>query len=172
MYRHADWLIEIGGRIRKTRFARGVSMKIAHEIRQKYGVKLDPSYLSRIERGKTEIPLRTLFAISDYFGIKPAQLIDFSNVESSRGTEYIFMDPELVQYLSRLRDVLGEENARTHLQDLLKDILKLLEAALPEKSVLQAARPQEKTEVEENVQAEIPEAGIPEAGISEIAAEN
>ena len=73
---HKENLKLIGERIRKLRFARGDSMKIAFEIRAKYGVKLDPSYLSRIERGKTEIPLRTLYAISDYFDLKPTYLMD------------------------------------------------------------------------------------------------
>ena len=125
--RHSELLNVIGERIRKTRSARGVSMKIAHDIRAKYGVKLDPSYLSRIERGKTEIPLRTLLAISDYFGIKPAYLIEHSSTDSPTGTEYVFMDPQLVQLLIRLREALGEELAREHLQDTLKDILKLLD---------------------------------------------
>ena len=66
----------IGGRIRKLRFAKGETMKVAYFIRAEYGVKLDPSYLSRIERGKTEIPLRTLLAISHYYGIKPGALLD------------------------------------------------------------------------------------------------
>ena len=139
---HAETLRLIGERIRKTRFARGYSMKIAHEIRARYGVKLDPSYLSRIERGKTEIPLRTLLAISDYFGLKPAFLLDSATGNNNRGTDYIFMDPQLVQYLIRLKEVLGEENAREYLQDLLSDVMKLIDNVLPQKLQIEAANPQ------------------------------
>ncbi len=106
-------------------------MKIATDIRAQYGVKLDPSYLSRIERGKTEIPLRTLLAIADYFEIRPGFLLDYAPSDSPKGTEYVFMDPQLVQYIIRLKELLGEENAREHLQDLLRDILKLVNSLSP-----------------------------------------
>lgn len=54
----------------------GSLMKIADAVRRKYGVKLDGSYLSRMLRGKVEIPLRTLLALCDYLGVNPGMMLD------------------------------------------------------------------------------------------------
>jgi transcriptional regulator with XRE-family HTH domain len=64
----------IGERLRKERLKRGLSMAVAREVRQIYCVKIDSSYLSRIELGKTEIPLRTLFALADYYEVQVSEL--------------------------------------------------------------------------------------------------
>jgi len=145
MMDHKELLKNIGEKIRKARFARGVSMNIALEIRERYGVKLDSSYLSRIERGKAEIPLRTLAAVANYFNLEPAYFLDFKNKANASGTEYIERDPGLVELLIRLRDLLGPDKAQDHLKHLLKDIFRILEAAGPpaqgSSALLQAARP-------------------------------
>ena len=83
-----DNLRSIGERLRRIREATGKNMTIAHEIRSRYNVKIDPSYLSRMERGKVEIPLRTLYALADYFKVSPGCLIDpefTGNVSGFRG---------------------------------------------------------------------------------------
>ena len=121
-------LLRIGERIRQIREARGMHMTIAHEIRTKYGVKIDPSYLSRMERGKAEIPLRTLFAIADYFDVHPAHLIDPSSSGNAAGIDFVFTDPELVENLIRLKNNIGEVNTRYHMKLFAKQVLHLVEA--------------------------------------------
>jgi transcriptional regulator with XRE-family HTH domain len=61
-YRNA--LNRIGERLRIVRERKGLNMTIALEIRDRYRVAIDPSYMSRMERGKAEIPLRTLVAFA------------------------------------------------------------------------------------------------------------
>ena len=70
----------MGRRLRALRRARGLSMRMADQVRNRYGVRLDPSYLSRVERGRAALPMRTLFALADYFGVEPTAL--FSAEES------------------------------------------------------------------------------------------
>lgn len=45
-------------------------LPVAKAVRQNYRVKIDSSYLSRMEKGKVEIPMRTLFALCNYYKIK------------------------------------------------------------------------------------------------------
>ena len=66
---------KIGARLREKRQEKGLSMAVARLIRAEYGVKLDPSYLSRIERGKNEIPLRTLCALADFYQTTVEELV-------------------------------------------------------------------------------------------------
>lgn len=127
MSRASKESFQIGQRIRQIRQARGLPQRIAEEIRFKYGVKLSSNYLSRMERGDTEIPLRTLFALADYLGVHPSHLIDPNTSGNPAGVDYIFTDPELVEYLIRLKHNLGEAKARQHLKILLREILVLME---------------------------------------------
>src|SRR5690606_14986992 len=62
---HTEILRGIGNRIRQARLRRGLSLQIAHRIRDRADIKLDPSRLSRIERGQAELRLRTLLALAD-----------------------------------------------------------------------------------------------------------
>ena len=69
-------LKDIGVRIKAPRAGRGLTLTaLSTELRAKYGVKIDAGYLSKIENGKAEIPLRTLFAIADYFEMSPTKLL-------------------------------------------------------------------------------------------------
>ena len=65
----------LGNRLRTLRRARGLSLRLADQVRARYDVKLDPSYLSRVERGRAALPLRTLCALADYFAVEPAALL-------------------------------------------------------------------------------------------------
>ncbi len=69
-------LLLLGRRLRALRRSRGLSMRMADEVRLRFGVRLDPSHLSRVERGRTGLPLRTLFALAAYFEVDPARLIE------------------------------------------------------------------------------------------------
>ena len=74
--KHKDIMKEIGKRLRVLRRKRGLSMRLALDVRNEDGIKLDPSYLSRMERGRVEIPLRTLLALADFFQVSPGWLIE------------------------------------------------------------------------------------------------
>ena len=117
---------QIGARIRRLRKARGLSMNIAHNLRADYNIKIDPSYLSRIERGRVEIPLRTLFAIADFFAVAPAELIDPGAGGIPTGTEFVLKDPDISGELAALSESLGEERARAYLRRFLEQILSML----------------------------------------------
>ncbi len=133
---------EIGGRLRKLRMDRNLSMRVAFRVRSDYGIKIDPSYLSRIERGKVEIPLRTLFALADFYDVSPGWLIDPEvnravavqvdgdgesiGVSVPPGTEYVLANANLLQDLKTLGTKFGEDTARKYLQDFLSHILSLI----------------------------------------------
>ncbi len=125
---------KIGERLRTVRETRGKNMTIAREIRETYGVKIDPSYLSRMERGKAEIPLRTLFALSDYYGVEVATVIDPSAQGDAAGIEYILADPDLVRMLTHLQMELGDQNARHHLKRSIEQLLELSKSRKPEET--------------------------------------
>ena len=67
---------KIGSRLRKLRLDRGLSMRISYLIRRDYDIKLTPSYLSRIERGTVDVPLRTLFALADFYKTSVSKILD------------------------------------------------------------------------------------------------
>ncbi len=116
---------KIGERLRNVRETRGKNMTIAREIRERYGVKIDPSYLSRMERGKAEIPLRTLFALADYYEVEVASLLDPSATGDATDIEYILSDPDLVRTLTHLKLELGETLARHHIKRSIEQLLEL-----------------------------------------------
>jgi len=134
-------LISIGGRLRRIREARGKNMTIAHEIRDLYDVKIDPSYLSRMERGKVEIPLRTLFALADYYQISAGLLIDPGIRGNATGVEFLFSDRLLMQNILRARELLGKNETAAHLRIFLGQILSILDERPEESKKLRAARP-------------------------------
>lgn len=74
---YEERLALLGERLRRLRKARGKSMRAADEVRVRYGVKLDASYLSRAERGRIALPLRTLFALADFYGVEASTLLAF-----------------------------------------------------------------------------------------------
>ena len=114
-------------------------MGVAFKIRADYNVKLDPSYLSRIERGKVEIPLRTLFALADYFDVNPLYLLDMEKAEGDGG-EYILEEPDLNDALRKLREKLGEDSAKEYVGKFIKQILAVVDDSTtprPQASVLE-----------------------------------
>lgn len=145
---HEKILQTIGEKLRTLRQARGLSMNIARDIRANYGVKIDSSYLSRIERGKTEIPLRTLFALADYFAVHPCTLLEnVSSFKKADNIDFISMDPILVQALVELKTKVGEKKAREYLRDHTNSMLRMMHEIQTEDGLeLKAARPEEDTE--------------------------
>ncbi len=117
-------------------------MNIARDIRARYGVKIDSSYLSRIERGKTEIPLRTLFALSDYFEVHPSYLLEnVSAFKKTNNIDFITMDANLVADLKAFKDTVGEKKARQHLREHMTSVLTMVREISPGGLELRAARP-------------------------------
>jgi transcriptional regulator with XRE-family HTH domain len=153
--KHEEILLTIGEKLRELRQSRGLSMNIARDIRAHYGVKIDSSYLSRIERGKTEIPLRTLFALSDYFEVHPAYFLEnVSAFKKANDIDYITLDQLLVQDLKQLKETVGEKKARQHLREHMNSILGMIQELLAPPSgpsgglELRAARPTAEEEEE------------------------
>ena len=72
---------QIGKKIRSLRESKGHSMNVSYKIREIYDVKLDPSYLSRLERGKVRPVLGTLNAITHFYQVPLIFL--FENTEES-----------------------------------------------------------------------------------------
>ena len=118
---------EIGYRIRQIRLARGKTQQISLEVRKKYGVKLSPNYLSRMERGQTEIPLRTLFALADYLEVHPNHLIDPYSGTHPPEIDYLFKDNELLDCIALLKIRIGETGARRILKTLMSEVLNITE---------------------------------------------
>ncbi len=71
----------IGKRLRELRIARNYSMNVAVLVRERSGVKIDSSYLSRLERGRAALPFRTLFALLGFYGVSPGDF--FASVFTS-----------------------------------------------------------------------------------------
>ena len=138
-----NW-IKIGERIRKLREAKGRSMSIADDIRAEYAVKLDASYLSRMELGKAQIPLRTIFALADYFKINPALLIDPDILGDMAGVDFLAQDETLLKNLIRLKEGLGDEKTRNHLLRFTSQLLEVMEdSSAVQKTRLRASRRQD-----------------------------
>lgn len=66
----------VGEELRHARRKRGETLSVANVIRLKYDVRLDKTYLSRIERGRLIPPAETLRAIAHYYDIRPGMLMD------------------------------------------------------------------------------------------------
>jgi len=116
---------KIGARLRQLRIARGKNMNIANDLRKTYNVKIDPSYLSRMERGKAEPPLRTLIALADYFDIPLSTLfagIDANDEQTAHGG---FNDFELIEMLNHFRTVFGPTQTEKLIKTFLEMVLDL-----------------------------------------------
>ncbi len=131
----------IGQKIRALRKAQGLSMRVAYKIRNDYEVKIDPSYLSRIERGRVEIPLRTLLALADYYKVSPAWLLDTeSEYGETSGTDYVMESPEVVDGLKSLAEMVGEDRAREYVSLFLNHVVNVAPDEDAEDGVTEAKR--------------------------------
>lgn len=119
----------VGNQLRVVRESKNLTMSVALEIRDKYKVKLDKSYLSRMERGLTEIPTRTLLAFADYYDISVGQLIDpgLYKIEQ-RELEILLKNNKFVENFNLLAEKLDSgAKALDHVNQILSRGLKLLE---------------------------------------------
>jgi transcriptional regulator with XRE-family HTH domain len=101
----------IGETLRRVRVSRGHNLSVANEIRTLYKIKLDPSYLSRMELGKAEVPLRTLIAFADYYQIPLNDILKHSIPQEKliKGINTIIGNDQVHNSLLILIDELGEE---------------------------------------------------------------
>lgn len=121
-------LRNIGEKLREVREKRGETMSVAAVVRNRYGVKLDPSYLSRMERGKAEIPLRTLLALAHYYRVDPAYFIRSDDFPGAEPAAYLLLHPELRQQVQLLCADLGEETLADLVGDFFGTLIKSVHA--------------------------------------------
>lgn len=102
-------IARVAARLRTVRQHRGESTAVAREVRSRYGVKLDPSYLSKMERGEAEIPMRTLFALAEYYEVDPRELVEMEPGSTEPLPHTIFANSKLRSELAYLNDRLGSD---------------------------------------------------------------
>lgn len=110
-------------KLRRLREARGESMAIAAIVRKKYGVSLDSSYLSRMERGKAEIPLRTLYALCLHYEITPEEIMRETWGPADSSLAYralVLADESLGGHFADLVRIYGPESAARVLFSLVR----------------------------------------------------
>jgi transcriptional regulator with XRE-family HTH domain len=130
----------VGEKLRRIREKRGQSMSVASIVRRQYGVKLDPSYLSRMERGKTEIPLRTLLALADFYDVDPGFLVRGDGGEGSDPAGHLLFHPDLKQKLDQLLAGLKEDDLVEIFDEFFSVLLKTTAAVEGRGERLQAAQ--------------------------------
>lgn len=116
----------IGARIRRTRKERDIKMTIADDVRTKYKVKLNPSYLSKMERGKVAIPLKTLLALADYYSVHPSLWIDPVPDGANKELSFLFDNRKFMDSLIKLRDIAGQEECTEMLSAYVEQMIKTL----------------------------------------------
>lgn len=98
----------IGDRLREYREIRGLSIvSLARSVKAEYPeIAIDGSYLSRMERGKVSIPLRTLAAICAVLGARLSDI--FGKLEDGGYVEIMRqVDHEMSGYVTRLFEEVG-----------------------------------------------------------------
>ena len=75
----------VGPRLRRWRMRRGLSISDTARQAKAQGVACDSSYLSRMERGEVNIPLRTMLALCRVLRIGPQDVLgrDFPTTQSA-----------------------------------------------------------------------------------------
>src|SRR3954452_5529042 len=92
-----DWAEVVGGRIRRLRRARGISLRdLADKLVLPGGTRHSIGYLSRLERGWASAPFFTYVAIIELLGADPGRVL---------GPDVADVDPAESTLLECLRDV-------------------------------------------------------------------
>ncbi len=73
---HSDLLLTFGENLKKIRQEKGLSLRKMATL-----CDLDDSNISKIENGKFNIQLSTIFELAKGLNIKPKELLDFSEIE-------------------------------------------------------------------------------------------
>lgn len=105
-----ELIARFGQDVKLYRENRGLRMSdAAEDLRKRYGLRIDQSYLSRIESGQVDIKLKHLLAIADYLQLDVSSLI--ASMIAPSGIEYLSQDPYVYRALVELRDEMGEKDA-------------------------------------------------------------
>ncbi|MCR9145415.1 MAG: helix-turn-helix domain-containing protein [bacterium] len=107
MKRIGTWLKELRGR-------KGVSQaQLSDHIAARYGIHLEPSRYSQMERGQEGPPtLKSFLAMVDYFNADIAGLLKADDDPGQiTGLEFLYQNSELADELLQLRDNWGEAAA-------------------------------------------------------------
>ena len=142
-------LIKLGARLRQLRTQRGETMDIYEKISRDYNIRLKQSYYSKIERGLASPPLRTLYALADYFEIDFASLFDTQNEESQKYPQYLLQKPELIALLEQFGANMGVEKAAKYLKkiiQLLSEFSQDVDTVQPKSQVFRAASKKNKND--------------------------
>ena len=126
-------IARVAARLRRVRQHRGESTAVAREVRSRYGVKLDPSYLSKMERGEAEIPMRTFFALAEYYEIDPRELIKLEAGEARAVPHTIFANTRLRSELAYLNERLGDELMLEVMDWFLQVVTRLTDRFAPDR---------------------------------------
>ena len=115
-------LERLGSRLRFLRTQKGLTMDMhAQQIATNYNVRLQQSYYSKIECGETVPPLRTLYALADYYGTTVCSLLDMP-VEEGRATARSFLQKSKVLFLlEELVHNAGDDKAERYLCKVLEE---------------------------------------------------
>ena len=112
-------LIKLGARLRQLRIQRGETMSIYEKISRDYNVRLKQSHYSKIERGLASPPLRTLFALADYFEVEIVSLFETQNKKGEQYPQYLLQKPDLIAILEQFGSNLGIEKAAKYLKKMV-----------------------------------------------------
>lgn len=105
-----ELISQFGQDVKLYRENRGLRMSdAAEDLRKRYGLKIDQSYLSRIESGQVDIKLKHFLALADYLQLDISALV--ASLIAPTGIEYLARDPYVFRSLIRLREELGPDDA-------------------------------------------------------------
>ncbi len=142
----------IGGWLKELRQRKGVSQaQLSEQIAARYGIQLEPSRYSQMERGQEGPPtLKSFLAMVDYFNADLTGLLqDDDGAGQITGLEFLYRSPELADELLQFRDNWGEGAATQFLIQVVRsanEIKDLNAANLPRRprgASTRAARPRD-----------------------------
>ncbi|MEQ9365337.1 MAG: helix-turn-helix transcriptional regulator [Leptospirales bacterium] len=103
----------IGTWLKELRQRKGVSQaQLSDQIAARYGIHLEPSRYSQMERGQEGPPtLKSFLAMVDYFNADVAGVLQGDAGGQITGLEFLYQNVELADELLQLRDNWGEGGA-------------------------------------------------------------
>ena len=117
-----EFLERLGTRLRFLRTQKGLSMEThAKQIADHYNIRLRQSYYSKIERGLAAPPLRTLYALADYYDTTVCSLFDMPLPEGRTTAREFLQKSKLLFLLEEFVHNVGSEKAERYLCKVLEE---------------------------------------------------
>ncbi len=117
----------MGSRLRNLRAKQGETMAIHEKISKKYNIRLKQSYYSKLERGLVSPPLRTLYALADYFDVNINSLLDPSFLDQgNHSLQVLLQRTELINLMEEFTKLLDVDKAEYYLTSTLRKYIELL----------------------------------------------